>query len=707
MPFQLRLLHLFGCLCCEEVMAGKTTDGTTEYKPEDHRQVVTSKKEGGNKMQTSRIATAMTVVAALTLLLAASYVVAGPPVEEGELSALAPVGTAFTYQGRLTDGGNPANGSYDLQFGLYDAASDGTLIGTVTEEDVIVTDGLFTVKPDFGAGVFTGDARWLEIGVRPGDSSGAYTTLSPRQALTATPYALYAQRVAEHDHLGQTWTGSNNSLIISGTFGSPDYAPLVLGNADSLGDGLRVASVGDDGVQVDSALGDGVSVHSAGRFGIVVGSAGDNGVHVASALDDGVHVYSAGNPSGASPSDLHNGFEVAGAEGHGLYVGQADQDGVHVHAADGFGVIVDSAGEDGVLVDIVGNPSGASLSDTKDGFEVAGAEGNGLAVGRADRNGVSVGSAGLDGVSVNMANDDGVYVGRAGNPSATSSSESHNGFEVAGTEGHGLYVGQADQDGVHVSSAGDRGVYVNMANNGIVVGGVSQDGVYVDAAGDDGVNVLYAGQDGVHVGSAGRNAVHVDSADWTGLYVSSAHNGVVVESVVDTGVWLYSAGHDGVLVSSAGDPSTTSSSDLDNGLEVRGAEGHGLYVGRADEDGVHVDSAGGYAGYFDGDVQITGAATGFFPRPTWNSGWQRIEPDEYLTLVHNVGGDPDDYVVDLQCKDNDPVYGINNRGIGGYAALASFDGIFYYSLDSNAIAVHRYPTDPACPYVRIRIWLIK
>ena len=102
------------------------------------------------------------------------------------------LGTAFTYQGRLMDdSGNPLTGSYDFQFELYDAESDGGQVGsTVTVGDVAVSDGLFTVQLDFGSSAFTGNARWLEIGVRAGSSSGAYTILAPRQPLTATPYAL-------------------------------------------------------------------------------------------------------------------------------------------------------------------------------------------------------------------------------------------------------------------------------------------------------------------------------------------------------------------------------------------------------------------------------------------------------------------------------------------------------------------------------------
>jgi len=106
-------------------------------------------------------------------------------------------GTAFTYQGQLKSGGNPVNGNCDFQFSLWDASAGGTQIGsTQTKTGVSVTNGLFTIPDlDFGSGAFQGDARWLEIAVRCPAGSGSYTTLSPRQALTATPYALYSKVV--------------------------------------------------------------------------------------------------------------------------------------------------------------------------------------------------------------------------------------------------------------------------------------------------------------------------------------------------------------------------------------------------------------------------------------------------------------------------------------------------------------------------------
>ena len=102
-------------------------------------------------------------------------------------------GTAFSYQGRLTDNGAPPNGNYDLRFTIYDALTAGNQVGTpLTNRPVALSNGLFTVALDFGAGVFSGPNRWLEIGVRTNGSVGAYATLAPRQTITPSPYAIHA-----------------------------------------------------------------------------------------------------------------------------------------------------------------------------------------------------------------------------------------------------------------------------------------------------------------------------------------------------------------------------------------------------------------------------------------------------------------------------------------------------------------------------------
>lgn len=102
-----------------------------------------------------------------------------------------PKGTAFTYQGRLSDGGSLANGNYDLRFAVYDAASDGSVIGGPLTNSASISNGLFTAALDFGDGVFTGPPRWLQITVNS-NSAPPGVSLSPREQITPSPYAIFA-----------------------------------------------------------------------------------------------------------------------------------------------------------------------------------------------------------------------------------------------------------------------------------------------------------------------------------------------------------------------------------------------------------------------------------------------------------------------------------------------------------------------------------
>lgn len=154
------------------------------------------------------------------------------------VSAQTALGSAFTYQGFLKHSDNPATGSYDFEFQLYDALSDGTQVGsTVVLDDVDVASGLFTVPLDFGQNPFMGDARWLEIHVRPGANVGAYTTLVPRQELTAAPYALTAMKAT-----------LQNSLVAAD--GDPVDAVLV----DNEGDVSLVNDITIPGIAYASAV---------------------------------------------------------------------------------------------------------------------------------------------------------------------------------------------------------------------------------------------------------------------------------------------------------------------------------------------------------------------------------------------------------------------------------------------------------------------
>jgi hypothetical protein len=101
-------------------------------------------------------------------------------------------GTAFTYNGRLNDGGGLANGFYDFRFRLYSDSSGNSQVGSAYATNAIsVAGGLFTTTIDFGAGIFTGPTYWMVVEVKTNNAAN-YTALNPLQAITAAPYAIYS-----------------------------------------------------------------------------------------------------------------------------------------------------------------------------------------------------------------------------------------------------------------------------------------------------------------------------------------------------------------------------------------------------------------------------------------------------------------------------------------------------------------------------------
>jgi hypothetical protein len=160
----------------------------------------------------------LTVVAALLAWAQPAETAAGQPAPAA--AAAVAVGTSITYQGRLVANGVPATGSFDLQFRLYDAALAGNQIGvtaTITSEAVF--EGYFDVAIDFGTAAFGGGARWLEIEVRPGGSPDPYTLLSPRQPLTAAPYALALPNVFTDESANFVGVGRNFRISGNEVFG--------------------------------------------------------------------------------------------------------------------------------------------------------------------------------------------------------------------------------------------------------------------------------------------------------------------------------------------------------------------------------------------------------------------------------------------------------------------------------------------------------
>lgn len=113
------------------------------------------------------------------------------------LVAATPLEPAFTYQGELLDAGVAANGLYDLEFCLAAALTGPVLSCQPVLASHPVEDGLFTATLNFGTAAFAGEQRFIEVRVRPAGGTEGFATLLPRQAISATPYALRALGVVD------------------------------------------------------------------------------------------------------------------------------------------------------------------------------------------------------------------------------------------------------------------------------------------------------------------------------------------------------------------------------------------------------------------------------------------------------------------------------------------------------------------------------
>lgn len=133
------------------------------------------------------------------------------------------LGSTFTYQGYLTNAGGPVNGVCDLQFSLFDAPVGGNQIGsTFNQPGIPFSNGAFHVQLDFGGTAFDGSDRYLQIAIGCPAGIGVYTTLTPRQAITPTPYAasLYGLHVQPNVTSPNLIGGFSGNVILNGVTGA-------------------------------------------------------------------------------------------------------------------------------------------------------------------------------------------------------------------------------------------------------------------------------------------------------------------------------------------------------------------------------------------------------------------------------------------------------------------------------------------------------
>lgn len=290
------------------------------------------------------------VITVIVMTVAVALILPGRTAANAEQpeAATAVIGTGLTYQGYLDSAGSAADGFYDFQFKLFDAATAGAQVGsTVSLVNVNVANGLFTVDLDFGTGIFGSGARWLEISVRS-SGGGAYTTLDPRQELTSVPSALSMPNVFTDESKNFVGVGRDFRITSNEVFGvhyeggANEYGGMYVETSDANGwpfygyatDGSYRAWTYYNGTNGNWYLyNNGIRLDVPNTGGLRIGPSADYSLGISNTTgSDGIRIYDTADDAiqvGNSPDFSNYGvyMQNPGVAYYGLWPNTAEASG--------------------------------------------------------------------------------------------------------------------------------------------------------------------------------------------------------------------------------------------------------------------------------------------------------------------------------------------------------------------------------------------
>lgn len=377
--------------------------------------------------------------------------------------AAAQLETAFTYQGRLTENGTPFTGSAEFQPTLWTAESGGSQVAANSPATHIVgvTNGLFVLPLDFGDSPFgVGAERWLQLEVRT--AIGAFSTLSPRQQLTATPYALTAGNLTGTLPAAQLSGTVPDALIPATITRDTEVIPLVLAN-DGAGSGLDADLL--DGLNSTAFIRTNGPVAISGSnttaaILTVTQSGSHNGVLATTASTTAGRAALAGQAGAAGPT-LNSVAGVFGTStaGRGVIGSSSSHDGVLGYSTSGRGVVAQSQYGYGLSALSVTNYAVHGVGNNRAGIRGESSSGNGVEGYASSTSGAAYGvrgenfsniGAGVrgDSTSVGVWGDSSGRWGLYGRSTGTNNSYGVYGTVSAGTGNYaGYFIGNVNVSG--------------------------------------------------------------------------------------------------------------------------------------------------------------------------------------------------------------------------------------------------------------------
>lgn len=556
-----------------------------------------------------------------------------------EVSEAEPMGTAWTYQGRLIDANEAAEGLYDFQFKLFNDPCTGAQQGsTVDVNDLDVIDGYFTLELDFGSDVFDGDARWLETTVAHADGSDP-CTLKPRQEITPTPYALQTRGIFV-DNAGNVGIGTPNpstkfhldgqSLWLTGGNGG--------GFPYSAGAGLRLYHDG-----------------SAARIWAYD--------YQAQEFTDMIFQEQGGNVGIGTMSPTAK-LDVAGTVKANAFIG--DGSGLtgiissSIWTASGSDIYYDS-GNVGI-----GTTSPTSLLDVFGG-EI-----------RARRDSVQY-------IKIRDVDPNGGFI--------TGHSSENNKKP--------LYI-----QNLHDGSGSPRGeTFISfMVGNELS----PTRAMIMKESGNVGIGTMSPSHlldvDGSlrlrQSGGGNPTASLIELGNRAG----GRTYGINFNAYYD-GIWKYRSSDEAASIGFEADGDLAFSTMADGAADSALTFSPRITIKNNGDVGIGTTSPSEKLDV-EGNIDVSNYRVKNyrgFPRPDYDSGWQFNSTGDPLILTHSLGGNVDNYVVDLQFKGS--VLGIHNRGYGlDYHGVSSM-GACWSNLTAESINVQIGSFALEVRYIRIRIWV--
>jgi len=509
------------------------------------------------------------------------------------------VATSFTYQGQLTVDGTPADGTCDLQFSLFAAASGGAALATVGPLAVSVDRGLFTVPLDFGAN-FPGADRWLQISADCPGSDPA--VLAPRQRITAAPYALYANTSGTIPDASVT-----GAKIADGSIGSGDLTDGAVTSAKIASNTITDSDIDATKVQrrvtatcaAATALN---QVNSDGTVGCV--TVGDiTAVTAGSGLSGGATTGNAtlnvAVPLALSGAVTPGAVISATNTGVGVLGTSTQSIGVHgmAQAGGADGVRGTASGSGGSGVHGIANSGTAVYGESINGFGVYARSDNGTALWA-----LSLAGVGLLGASTQSIGIHGTTEASADAVRGTANGSNGNGVHGIANNGsaaYGVYGESTNGYGVWAKSDNGTGVRaVSTAGVGLLASSTQNFGIHGTTEADYGA---FAGVRGTSTG-LNSNGVSGEANNGPTAY------GVVGSSTSGVGVYGNGIQRTGVSGKSEG-VGSQGDGVLGTALGVNGNGVHGVANNGTGAYAVWGESTSGFAGYFHGKVSVTGTLT--------------------------------------------------------------------------------------------------